>query len=131
MAFTGGATGEASPYPHLYHDLELAPNAFRRFTWVLASLEDDDDSFRHARLTAAQNWEAEIAKIKMLGSQGIEIETGDAAAGTVLWLHGLGADAHDFEPVVPMLELVAFGVPATAEGLRRTAHQIADIIFER
>jgi len=35
----------------------------------------------------------------------IEIETGDAVAGTVLWLHGLGADAHDFEPIVPMLEL--------------------------
>lgn len=35
----------------------------------------------------------------------VEIETGDAVAGTVLWLHGLGADAHDFEPVVPMLEL--------------------------
>ena len=28
-----------------------------------------------------------------------------AAAGTVVWLHGLGADGHDFEPIVPMLEL--------------------------
>jgi phospholipase/carboxylesterase len=28
------------------------------------------------------------------------------AAGTVIWLHGLGADAHDFEPIVPMLNLV-------------------------
>jgi len=27
------------------------------------------------------------------------------AAGTVIWLHGLGADAHDFEPIVPMLDL--------------------------
>ena len=26
-------------------------------------------------------------------------------AGTVIWLHGLGADAHDFEPVVPMLNI--------------------------
>ena len=26
-------------------------------------------------------------------------------AGTVIWLHGLGADAHDFEPVVPLLGL--------------------------
>ncbi|MEM7077777.1 MAG: carboxylesterase [Pseudomonadota bacterium] len=25
--------------------------------------------------------------------------------GCVIWLHGLGADAHDFEPIVPMLEL--------------------------
>ena len=24
--------------------------------------------------------------------------------GVVLWLHGLGADGHDFEPIVPMLE---------------------------
>ena len=27
------------------------------------------------------------------------------SAGTVILLHGLGADAHDFEPIVPMLEL--------------------------
>ena len=26
-------------------------------------------------------------------------------AGTVIWLHGLGADGHDFEPVVPELRL--------------------------
>ena len=26
-------------------------------------------------------------------------------AGTVIWLHGLGADAHDFEPIVPLLSL--------------------------
>jgi phospholipase/carboxylesterase len=32
------------------------------------------------------------------------IEAADAA-GTVIWLHGLGADAHDFEPIVPMLDL--------------------------
>lgn len=27
------------------------------------------------------------------------------AAGSVIWLHGLGADGHDFEPIVPLLEL--------------------------
>lgn len=37
----------------------------------------------------------------------IEIETGPRPTGTVLWLHGLGADGHDFEPIVP--ELVAHG----------------------
>ena len=26
-------------------------------------------------------------------------------AGTVIWLHGLGADGQDFEPIVPLLEL--------------------------
>ena len=35
----------------------------------------------------------------------LELETGDAPVGTVIWMHGLGADAHDFEPIVPMLNL--------------------------
>lgn len=34
----------------------------------------------------------------------IEIDARDAA-GTVIWLHGLGADGHDFEPVAAMLSL--------------------------
>jgi phospholipase/carboxylesterase len=33
----------------------------------------------------------------------IEIESGPKPAATVIWLHGLGADGHDFEPVVPEL----------------------------
>jgi phospholipase/carboxylesterase len=35
----------------------------------------------------------------------IEIETGDAPDAAVIWLHGLGADGHDFEPIVPELKL--------------------------
>ena len=37
----------------------------------------------------------------------IEQDPSEAAVGTVIWLHGLGADGHDFEPVVPMLNLRA------------------------
>ena len=33
----------------------------------------------------------------------VEIETGPAPTGSVIWLHGLGADGHDFEPIVPEL----------------------------
>jgi phospholipase/carboxylesterase len=33
----------------------------------------------------------------------VEIETGAAPTHAVIWLHGLGADGHDFEPVVPHL----------------------------
>ena len=33
----------------------------------------------------------------------IEVETGTDPAGAVIWLHGLGADGHDFEPIVPEL----------------------------
>jgi phospholipase/carboxylesterase len=35
----------------------------------------------------------------------VEIEPAQAASGSVIWLHGLGADGHDFEPVVPELGL--------------------------
>ncbi|MFI4890959.1 MAG: alpha/beta hydrolase [Steroidobacterales bacterium] len=33
----------------------------------------------------------------------VEIETATTVDATVIWLHGLGADAHDFEPIVPEL----------------------------
>jgi phospholipase/carboxylesterase len=35
----------------------------------------------------------------------IEIETRPAPTAAVIWLHGLGADGHDFEPIVPELGL--------------------------
>ena len=37
----------------------------------------------------------------------IEIETGKNPVAAVIWLHGLGADGHDFEPIVPELRLPA------------------------
>lgn len=40
----------------------------------------------------------------------VEIETGPNPSASVIWLHGLGADGHDFEPIVPELRLPA--VPA-------------------
>jgi phospholipase/carboxylesterase len=33
----------------------------------------------------------------------VTIETGPRPEWTVIWLHGLGADGHDFEPIVPAL----------------------------
>ena len=35
----------------------------------------------------------------------IEVETGPAPRAAVIWLHGLGADGHDFEPIVPELRM--------------------------
>jgi phospholipase/carboxylesterase len=35
----------------------------------------------------------------------IELETGSNPTAAVIWLHGLGADGHDFEPIVPELKL--------------------------
>ena len=37
----------------------------------------------------------------------IEIETGENIEYSVIWLHGLGASGHDFEPIVPELKLLS------------------------
>jgi phospholipase/carboxylesterase len=37
--------------------------------------------------------------------QTLELETGASPKAAVIWLHGLGADGHDFEPIVPELDL--------------------------
>lgn len=42
--------------------------------------------------------------------QTVERETGASPQWSVLWLHGLGADGHDFAPIVP--ELLREGWPA-------------------
>ena len=37
--------------------------------------------------------------------QAVEINSGRDPRAAVIWLHGLGADGHDFEPIVPELRL--------------------------
>ncbi|MBT8066471.1 MAG: carboxylesterase [Gammaproteobacteria bacterium] len=41
----------------------------------------------------------------MQSAETVEVCTGDNPVGSVIWLHGLGADGHDFEPIVPELDL--------------------------
>ena len=38
-----------------------------------------------------------------MSEQPVEVTTGPNPVGTVIWMHGLGADGHDFEPLVPEL----------------------------
>ena len=42
--------------------------------------------------------------------EALTVETGPAPTFTIIWMHGLGADGHDFEPLVP--ELLEAGLPA-------------------
>lgn len=37
----------------------------------------------------------------------VEVATSSCPVATVIWMHGLGADGHDFEPIVPELGLPA------------------------
>lgn len=41
----------------------------------------------------------------MQTTESVELETGANVTGSVIWLHGLGADGHDFEAIVPELRL--------------------------
>jgi phospholipase/carboxylesterase len=43
----------------------------------------------------------------MSAAKTVELETGAAPSASIIWLHGLGADGHDFEPIVPELQLPA------------------------
>jgi phospholipase/carboxylesterase len=40
----------------------------------------------------------------------VTVETGPKPSFSIIWMHGLGADGHDFEPLVP--ELLDDGMPA-------------------
>jgi len=35
----------------------------------------------------------------------LTVQTGENPNASIIWLHGLGADGHDFEPIVPQLNL--------------------------
>ncbi len=45
----------------------------------------------------------------------VVVDTGKSTRYSVIWLHGLGADGHDFEPIVPQLDL---SPEILAEGVR-------------
>lgn len=42
--------------------------------------------------------------------ESVTVETGPQPRFAIIWMHGLGADGHDFEPLVP--ELIEHGIPA-------------------
>jgi phospholipase/carboxylesterase len=50
----------------------------------------------------SKNWSVRVALPEC-----VEVITGESPVGSVIWLHGLGADGHDFEPIVPELSLPA------------------------
>ena len=74
----------------------------------------------------------------------IETETGPGPAYSVIWLHGLGADGHDFSPLVPALRMapqtpVRFVFPhapvrpitINGQASMRGWYDITDMDFER
>lgn len=75
---TGGPQPSGGPYPALSIDLELYPGNWRQFTWAAAAARSAESGLDAARNATARVWEAEQARVEMLGvSQEIQIETGN------------------------------------------------------
>jgi phospholipase/carboxylesterase len=49
----------------------------------------------------------EALQLNSAGLNCIEVNPSGSPAATIIWLHGLGADGHDFEAIVPELRLPA------------------------
>jgi predicted esterase len=63
----------------------------------------------------------------------IEIETGPHPTASIIWLHGLGADGHDFEPIIPELGLpeslvVRFVFPHVSAGDHKRWRDNASVV---
>jgi len=56
-------------------------------------------------MTGSQLVKAGYISAAMKPAEFIELATGPSPSASVIWLHGLGADGHDFEPIVPELRL--------------------------
>ena len=78
LFLTGGPFPGPGPQPSLMVDLDLDPGAFRQLTWSQAATAEHQASFNAARLVAAQPWDAESARIKLVNARDtIEIHTSD------------------------------------------------------
>lgn len=54
--------------------------------------------------TSGESWAgAAIALDRWPQLETVEVTTGPDPAAAIIWLHGLGADGHDFEPAAPQL----------------------------
>ena len=75
---TGGPTLAGGTPPALVVDLVLGAGGERSLTWVEAALGTREESFEHARRTAARPWQVERARLELVNqSETIEVTCGD------------------------------------------------------
>lgn len=74
---TNGPKHGSGSYPTLTLSFDLAPGASKSFSWIHSAQESIDASFKTAQELAGRNWEAEMARIKMLNASQMEIYTGN------------------------------------------------------
>ncbi len=78
LFMTGGPLPGPGPFSSLMLEVNLAPGASHKITWVQAALSAPEASFDLARRTAARPWEAERTRIeRMAESDFVDVRTGD------------------------------------------------------
>jgi hypothetical protein len=80
----GGTQPPSGPLPSLATRVELSPKGSKKIIWAEAALGDVAASLKHARQSAACNWEACLARLEQLNAGLVEIRTGDPAWDHVL-----------------------------------------------
>ena len=87
LFLTGGPLPGPGPQPSLMLELDLGPRDTRQLTWAQAATAQHQNSFDTARLAAAQQWDAELARIELVNAGGaIQFNTSDPDWDTVLAL---------------------------------------------
>lgn len=74
---SGGAFAEEATYPALAVEYTLPPHGEKHIVWGHAGLEDQQRSFEAASAIGGRQWEAEIARLDMVNSSLVDIQTGD------------------------------------------------------
>lgn len=77
LFLSGGAHTEQAAYPGLVVSASIPAGAIKRWTWVQAAGSTLEESFESARNQVRKSWDAEIARIEILNSAQIQVETGD------------------------------------------------------
>ena len=85
--------------------VEKTPTHTERATLMLArtrALGDLQQACAPAHRAMLEEAVADLDR-RLKALETVTVETGPNPVYTILWMHGLGADGHDFEPLVPEL----------------------------
>ena len=83
---SGGARAEPAAYPALSVDQLVPPGETEELVWVEAARDARRASVELVRSISARDWDSEAARIEMVNSSLVDVETGDPAWDAVFWM---------------------------------------------
>ncbi len=101
LFLTGGAQPGKSPYPSLNLSYNILPHGEQYLYWVQASLMEINASYEQAKEIINKNWDTELARIKRINSQRLELFTGNQDWDSALYLAQTLVDQLFIHPIAP------------------------------